>query len=538
MPHGRYSERKERQPAEFMSAYVQSSHLNSEPWVLLTGATGLLGSAILRELLVRGHRVLCVVRAVTPGAARRNLASALAAWGTSAESSLECGQLAAIRGDLCRHQLGFSPALTQRLCGMVGSVVHAAGSTAFSTKVDANLIRTNVEGTRNLFEFAVGCQCNDWHLISSAYVCGKTDRATEVFHQSPQAFRNEYEWTKWTAELETHSLAARCGASLRTYRPGVIVGHSETGYISRFAGIHRVFRAVSLLARVVEQRDGVDRHDIPLRIPANENARPNLMFVDDVAREFAELFESPDARGGIFHLTHPDPPTNGEIQQALEQYYDISGGRFVGSQHPVRRSEQSAFEELFFDLVLDTEPHILESPLFERTQTNRFVARRPKSWNGERLRKQIHFAESANWRRKAPLGVEGDDTSDAYAAYFKQFMPESHRRFRFSELSALNLIVRYVIGRSPGGDWSCNYQCGGLVDVGHPKGVAADVTYRITPSAFWSIVGGKSSVEEYFLSGAVLIEGQMERALKFAAVLREFVREFPYFRPGEIRVGN
>lgn len=538
MIHRQRGDRNKGQSAGSMSVYSQSSHHDSKPWVLLTGATGLLGSAILHELLVRGRRVLCVVRADTPSAARRNLASALPSWGTSAEASLECGQLAAIRGDICRPQLGFSPALTQRLCGMVGSVVHAAGSTAFSSMVDANLNRTNVEGTRNLFEFAAACQCIDWHLISSAYVCGKSDRATEAFHHSPPTFRNEYEWTKWTAELETHSLAARCGASLTTYRPAVIVGHSETGCISRFTGIHRVFRAVALLRRVVEQSDGVDRYNIPLRIPANENARPNLMFVDDVAREFAELLESPDTRGGIFHLTHPDPPTNGEIQEALEQYYDISGGRFVGSRHTIRRSEQSAFEELFHDLVLDTEPYILESPLFERTQTDRFVTRRPASWNGERLRRQINFAESANWRRKATIEVEGDDALEAYAAYFKQFMPESHRRFRLSELSALNLIVRYVIGRSPGGDWFCNYRCGGLVEVAHPRSDAADVTYRITPSAFWNIVGGKSSMEEYFLSGAVRIEGQMEKALKFAAVLREFVCEFPYFRPGEIRVGN
>ena len=49
-----------------MSLPWQSTNHDSKPWVLLTGATGLLGSAILHELLVRGHRVLCVVRAVTP----------------------------------------------------------------------------------------------------------------------------------------------------------------------------------------------------------------------------------------------------------------------------------------------------------------------------------------------------------------------------------------------------------------------------------------------------------------------------------------
>lgn len=512
---------------------MKSSCDHPKSWVLLTGATGLLGSAVLKELLARGCHVLGVVRASAPGEARRRVAAALEGWGCAADGFLESGQLAVIRGDLHRPQLGLTTTVVRRLGEMAGSIVHAAGSTAFSTRTDANLVRTNVEGTRHVFELANACECKDWHCFSTAYVCGRLDRAEGIILQDQPAFRNEYEWTKWTAEHQTRSAAVRCGASLTTYRPSVIVGHSETGVITRFSGIYRVFRAVALLARAAEQRGDFDRHNIPLRIPADENARPNLVFVDDVAREFAELFDQPHARGGIFHLTHPDPPTNGAIQKALEQYYDVGGGRFVGAQPPIPKSQRTAYEDIFFDVVLDTEPYILESPIFDRAQTDRLVSRPPTPWNGERLRRQIHFAESSAWRRPNANANEAEILDGDYAAYFEQFMPESHRRFRLSQLATLDLNVRYVIGRTAEGDWSCRYRAGRLIDVGRTHGIAADVTYRIAPTTFWSIVSGQSVVADSFLSGDVQIEGSIERGLKFAAILQEFVRDFPYGRTAD-----
>ncbi len=510
----------------------------SKPFVLLTGATGLLGSVILKELLTQGRRVICVIRTDSPDNARRKLVTALEVWGCAAENFLELGQLVAIRGDLCQPRLGIATEAAQRLGEMVGSIIHAAGSTAFSTQSDASLVRTNVDGTRHVFDLAAACGCKDWHLFSTAYVCGGCDRAEEVLLESRPAFRNEYEESKWTAEQESQSAAAQCGASLTTYRPSVIVGHSQTGTIPRFAGIYRVFRAVSLLARAAEQRGDCDRHNIPLRIPASESARPNLVFVDDVARDFMDLFCRPSARGGIFHLTHPDPPSNEEIQRALEQYYDISGGKFIGACSPIPKSQRTAYEDLFFDIVLDTEPYILESPVFDRTQADRLISRSPTPWNGTRLRSQIRFAESTGWRRPTCDTREVAGGDGAYSAYFEQFLPESHRRFRLSEFPDLNLDVRYVIGRSKGGDWFCRFRHGRLLAVSRTNGVGADVTYRTTPSEFWGIVRGQSSAAASFLSGSVQIEGNIERALKFAAILQEFVQEFPYRHSVDGRNGD
>lgn len=506
---------------------VSPDVIESKQWVLLTGATGLLGSAILKELLDAGRHVLCLVRAATPAEGRQRVKTALNLWGGAAELFFERGQLAVVRGNLLLPGLGLSPSTSQRLGEVVSSVVHTAGSTKFSLRADADLLRTNVDGARHVFELARAGRCKDWHLVSTAYVCGRCARAEETLLSTQPAFRNDYEQSKWTAEHEAQQAAVRSGAALTTYRPSVVVGDSKTGATTRFAGIHRIFRAVSLMAGAAAQPGSDRRHHIPLRIPADASARPNLMFVDDVAREFAELFSQPHARGRIFHLTHPDPPSNATIQQALEEYYDIGGGVFVGAQ-VVPQSERTAYEDIFFDVVCDTEPYLLESPTFDRTQTDRFVSRSPTTWNELRLRSQIHFGETSGWRRKNvhppnTLKFHGD-----YGAYFERFMPEAYPRFHLASLASLHLDVRYQIGEPADGDWTCCYRGGRLTSVARTNGVAAHVTYRISVPTFWRIVSGRLAASEAFLSGDVQIAGDMERALKFGAILQEFVRQFPY----------
>lgn len=493
----------------------------------MTGATGLLGSAILKELLDRRQRVLCLVRATDPADGRQRLAKALDVWGGDAESCFERGLLTAIRGDLLAPGLGLSARSVRRLGEMVGCVIHVAGSTAFSSKTDANLIRTNVDGTRHVLELARVCGCTDWHLVSTAYVCGRCERAGETLSPTQPVFRNAYEQSKWIAECEASAAAAKCGASLTTYRPSVVVGHSDTGITTRFAGIHRVFRAVSMLAQMADQQEGSARHCIPLRIPADGDAQPNLMFVDDVAREFAEIFTQLGSRGGIFHLTHPEPPNNAAIQNALEKYYDIAGGQFVGMQC-IPRAERTDFEGIFYDVVLDTAPYLLDAPLFDRTQTDRFVSRAPTEWNEHQILQQISFGESSRWRACNVGRRVEEKFDDGYAAYFQQFMPQAHPRFQLSKLPSLDLNVRYVIGNSKDGDWTCCYLGGRLASVAHTNGIPAHVTYRIAPPRFWKIVSGKLAAAEAFLAGDVQIEGDIERALKFGAVLQEFVRDNPY----------
>jgi hypothetical protein len=51
--------------------------------------------------------------------------------------------------------------------------------------------------------------------------------------------------------------------------------------------------------------------------------------------------------------------------------------------------------------------------------------------------------------------------------------------------------------------------------------------------SFWQTVCGQSNASDVFLSGGASIEGDVERALKFAGIVQDFVREYPYDRQRE-----
>jgi len=509
-------------------------------WVLLTGATGFLGQCLLGELLDRRYRVLAIVRAGAPAEARSRLGEAMKPWGRDIEAHLESGQLAILRGELLAPDLGVSQDVLRHLRGTLASVVHAAGNTTFRKRPDGEPARTNVEGSREVFRFASACECLDWHLISTAYVCGKVasgagSRAAEAVQETPVAdqpeFRNEYERSKWLAELQSAEAASDTGATLSIYRPSVVVGHSSSGVATRFVGICYLFRAVSLIAQAAAQRADLDRRRIPLRIRADADSGANLVFADDLARDFVDIFARRAARGGVYHLTHPAAPSNEQIRRAVESYYDVSGGRFVSKEAPAAGDDRTSFEEIFDDLTGGISTYLFDSPVFDRCHTDAFSSRPPTAWNEQRLHRLIAYAESVGWRA-ARTELDPHAELIGFEAFFERFLPTNVALSKIGRLSQLNVDVRFQIEGGVDGDWWCRFRNGRVVEVRRAPGLSADVVFRTTPVAFWRAVGGEVTGPEMFLSGDARIEGDIERGLKFAMILEQFVREFPCDRQG------
>ena len=105
--------------------------------------------------------------------------------------------------------------------------------------------RVNVEGTRNLLEFAgAAAHFDRLQYVSTAYVSGK---ARGVFRETEldvgQGFKNHYEETKFLAEVEV----VRSKLPATIYRPGVVVGDSRTGETAKFDGPYAVLRMMEKL---------------------------------------------------------------------------------------------------------------------------------------------------------------------------------------------------------------------------------------------------------------------------------------------------
>lgn len=497
-------------------------------WILLTGATGFVGQGLVRELISRGHRVLCVVRAESPAAARQRLIDALRPWELDGDLLMEQGAIAVLRGDLDAPCLSVSCEAAEHLRGRVTQVVHAAGSTRFSENSSGDPARTNIAGARHAWELAAALDCRDWHFVSTAYVAGRRDSAEEVVHTDPTPLRNAYERSKWQAEHDALAAAQVTGAVLTIHRPSIVVGEGTTGRATRFAAAYYLMRATGLVARWAAQHAEVDRHMIPLSIPADPDGEVNLIAIDDLARGMADLIENPQARGGVYHLTHPQPPTHGQLKRVLEEFYDIGGGSFR-SDRAGRPTDHCDVQEVFDDLTATVGDYLFSSTRFERCNTQRYERRQPAAWTPQRLRRLVQYAESVGWRSGGTIADRSNDDAAGIIDYFREFLPSRATAASLGAIRDLNVDVQFRIGSNPWGCCWCRLRGGVPVETRVGQ-YAADVEYRTGVAEFWRAVAGEVSGAELFLSGGAEISGDVERGLKLAMLLEGFVRQFPYRR--------
>jgi thioester reductase-like protein len=240
--------------------------------VLLTGATGFVGTEILSRFLERGDRhIFALVRAENDDQAAARLPAH--------------DRLTAVAGDIEQGELGLADDTRELLRREVTTVLHCAASVSFDLPLEESRA-VNVEGSRRVLEFARGCdRLERFSYVSTAYVAGEPGG---VFREDElsvgQRFRNPYERSKFEAELVLRSEGR--DLPLQILRPSIVVGDSSTGRTTSFNVLYGPLKAFA-------------RGAVPA-IPARRNAPVDIVPVDYVADRVHELAtHGPDE---TFHL--------------------------------------------------------------------------------------------------------------------------------------------------------------------------------------------------------------------------------------------
>ena len=167
--------------------------------VLLTGATGLLGRYLLRDLLRAGDRVAVLAREAQGKSAAERVRELIDFWSDAVGRRLP--EPVVLCGDVRAAGLGLTASDRRWLANGCNTVVHAAASLAFRASPDGEPWVTNVEGTRNLLNLCGRLSLMEFHHVSTAFVCGEaTGPVLEDDRRPPGHFRNPYERSKWEAE--------------------------------------------------------------------------------------------------------------------------------------------------------------------------------------------------------------------------------------------------------------------------------------------------------------------------------------------------
>jgi thioester reductase-like protein len=273
--------------------------------VLLTGATGFVGSFLLAELLATTEaRVSCLVRGRNPAEATARLRRSLERYDLPLDG-LD-GRVDVVVGELSAPWFGLAPAALDQLAGSVDAILHN-GAKVDHVRGYLQMKPANVTGTGEILRFASHRRLKPVHLISTlGTVYPPSHRAAGVVGEDAPPgplgqLPNGYMQSKCIAEELVLAARAR-GVPAAIYRLGAITGHSVTGMCNPGDFTYSALRTT-----------------INLGFADDLDADLTLTPVDYAVRAIVGLMRWPDAPGQVFHVTHPRPWTWLELVASLRR---------------------------------------------------------------------------------------------------------------------------------------------------------------------------------------------------------------------------
>jgi NAD(P)-dependent dehydrogenase (short-subunit alcohol dehydrogenase family) len=256
----------------------------------VTGATGFIGRHLVERLLKREGTIYVMVRE----GSRAKLEELIAAWGAAP------GRIVPVVGDLTAPLLGVSDQDQKALAG-VDHFFHLAAVYDMEADEETNR-RANIEGTQNAIDLANRLGVERFHHASSIAVSGRyRGLFREDMFDEGQKFGDPYSETKFESEKMVRELLL---VPWRVYRPGIVVGHSETGEMDKVDGPYYFFKVIQRL-----------RSALPPWAPVVglEGGTINIVPVDFVAAAMDHIAHLDGLDGKAFHITDPKPRSAGQV---------------------------------------------------------------------------------------------------------------------------------------------------------------------------------------------------------------------------------
>jgi short-subunit dehydrogenase/thioester reductase-like protein len=205
-------------------------------------------------------------------------------------------------GDLSQPMLGVEPAEIEDLTGKIDFFYHLAA--VYDMEADEGAVRAaNIDGTIHAVQLANKLEVGCFELASSIAVAGlfKGTWREDMFEEAEDLDTHPYFRTKHESEAIARDQLER---PLRVYRPGIVVGDSETGEMDKIDGPYYFFKLIQRIRGV-----------IPPWMPTIgiEGKQINLVPVNFVADAIDHISHQEGLDGETFHLTDPNPHSVGEI---------------------------------------------------------------------------------------------------------------------------------------------------------------------------------------------------------------------------------
>jgi NAD(P)-dependent dehydrogenase (short-subunit alcohol dehydrogenase family) len=309
----------------------------------VTGATGFIGKRLVKALLARrGATVSFLVRAGSEG----KVADLYKFWGVNKTRAMP------VAGDLTAKKLGVSAEDIKGLKGTVDAVYHLAAVYDLSADEESQ-VQVNIEGTRNMCEFAKAVDARHVHHVSSIAAAGLYEGVfREDMFEEAEGLDHPYFMTKHESEKIVRK---ECKVPWTVYRPAMVVGDSATGEMDKIDGPYYFFKLIQRMRQL-----------LPPWMPAVglEGGRVNIVPVDFVVAALDHISHTAkDLKGKCYHLVDPvgyrvgdvldifskaahAPKMNVFVNAALLGFIPKSVKKGLMALAPVRRVYQAVMKDI------------------------------------------------------------------------------------------------------------------------------------------------------------------------------------------------
>lgn len=265
--------------------------------ILLTGATGYLGSALLHELLqTTDADIYCLIRPAGGEEPYRRLTEVMRGYfGPDIIAKMD-NRVIAVQGDLEQPGLGLNERTRELLMGRIDSIIHCGAEVKHFGDPDY-FKRVNVDSTDRLLDLARGRNIR-FHYVSTLgipedlAVSGAWDRFLRYDGYDPSVSTdNVYTNSKLEAERLVVRTCEEEGVPATVYRVGNLSCHSETGSFQRNIdnnAFYRMLKAMILLGQAPSVEWQVD-----------------MTPVNYAGAAIAALALQEETVGRMFHICNP-----------------------------------------------------------------------------------------------------------------------------------------------------------------------------------------------------------------------------------------
>lgn len=309
----------------------------------VTGATGFIGKRLVKTLLERrGSTVYFLLRPESEG----KVADLLAYWGVSKARACP------VFGDLTTRKLGVGADDIKQLKGQIDHVYHLAAVYDLAADEESQ-VQVNIEGTRNVVEFAKAIDAGHLHHVSSIAAAGLYEGVfREDMFEEAEGLDHPYFMTKHESEKIVRKESK---VPWTVYRPAMVAGDSRTGEMDKIDGPYYFFKLIQRMRQI-----------LPPWMPSVglEGGRVNIVPVDFVVAAIDHIsHQKTDLNKKCFHLVDPQgyrvgdvldifskaahaPKMNLFINAALLGFVPKSVKKGLMALAPVRRVRSAVMKDL------------------------------------------------------------------------------------------------------------------------------------------------------------------------------------------------